>query len=414
MSLRIKLTVEGVSLDLPSVAPPSGVDPPGELRTPFNWAFNSYAIQLMPRSLWVNGTCYGSVQPGEHVRFEAAGIGEVFVNGHRREPEPGYPFGSQAGEARGGVGKSPPSTSPEGQGKFREGREVAMTKTYGEGSEERAAHPIRQLARRRVARFGWVRDLPDHRDQLFSVPHTVLAELPRSVDLRPKCPPVYDQGRIGSCTANAIAGAIHFDRLKSGQSPDFVPSRLFIYYNERYIEHDVADDAGAQLRDGIKSVHKLGVCPEPEWPYDDTPAESDGGPWPPGAKPATQPPPSCYADAAKYKAVGYQRLVQNLSQFRGCLAQGFPFVFGFVVYDSFFDPATNKQRVVTPLPADSDSPVGGHAVLCVGYDNSKLLFTCRNSWGASEGDGGYFYMPFSYLTDPQLASDFWVIRTIAH
>src|SRR5439155_18039799 len=120
-----------------------------------------------------------------------------------------------------------------------------------------------QLKPRRVARLGWVRDLPDHRDQLFSVPHAVLSALPKSIDLRPKCPPVYDQGRIGSCTANAIAGAVQFDRLKNAQSPDFVPSRLFIYYNERYIEHDVGYDRGAQLRDGIKSINKLGVCPEP-------------------------------------------------------------------------------------------------------------------------------------------------------
>jgi C1A family cysteine protease len=277
------------------------------------------------------------------------------------------------------------------------------------------AQGLGQLSRRRIARFGWIRDLPDHRDQLFSVPHTVLAtKLPAAVDLRPKCPPVYDQGRIGSCTANAIAGAIQFDRKKNAQSPDFVPSRLFIYYNERYTEHHVNLDAGAQIRDGIKSVNKLGVCPETEWPYDDTPAESDGGPWPAGAKPATQPSKECYTDALKYKAVSYQRLVQNLSQFRGCLAQGFPFVFGFSVYSSFFDPATNKQRTVTPLPSDSDQPIGGHAVVCVGYDDAKLLFTVRNSWGPGEGEGGYYYMPYSYLTDAQLSSDFWVIRTVAH
>jgi C1A family cysteine protease len=259
--------------------------------------------------------------------------------------------------------------------------------------------------------------LPDHRDQLFSVSLEVLRALPKLVDLRPKCPPVYDQGRIGSCTANAIAGAIQFDRMKNHQTPNFVPSRLFIYYNERYIEHHPGSDSGAQIRDGIKSVNKVGVCPESEWPYDDTPAEFDGGPWPAGAKPATQPPKSAYADAAKYKAVSYQRLVQNLSQFRGCLAQGFPFVFGFSVYDSFFDhfgTPSQKQKVVTPLPSDSDQTIGGHAVVCVGYNDAKLLFTCRNSWGTSEGDGGYYYMPYSYLTDVQLASDFWVIRTVAH
>ena len=89
---------------------------------------------------------------------------------------------------------------------------------------------------RQVRGFGWVRDLPDHRDLLFSVSIGTLRKLPTSVDLRPGCPPVYNQGRIGSCTSNAIAAAIEFDRLKKRQAPDFVPSRLFIYYNERAIE----------------------------------------------------------------------------------------------------------------------------------------------------------------------------------
>jgi C1A family cysteine protease len=273
------------------------------------------------------------------------------------------------------------------------------------------------LTPRRARRFGWIRDLPDHRDQYFSVAHGTMSNLPPATDLRPKCPPVYNQGQIGSCTANAIAAAIQFDRLRNKQSPDFVPSRLFIYYNERFMEHDVQADRGAQIRDGIKSVGKVGVCPETEWTYDDTPATSDGGPWPPGAKPAQQPPKKCYIDAAEYKVVSYQRLVQNLSQLQGCLAQGLPFVFGITVYSSFFEgygTPQEQQRVITPLPGASDDVVGGHAILCVGYDNAKMLFTCRNSWGTGEGDKGYFYMPYSYVTNSSLASDFWVIQTVAH
>jgi len=270
-----------------------------------------------------------------------------------------------------------------------------------------------ETSRRRISRFGWIRDQLDHRDQLFSVPFTVLSALPRSVDLRSKCPPVYDQGRIGSCTANAIAGAIQFDRKKSRESPDFVPSRLFIYYNERVIENTVADDSGAQIRDGIKTVNKLGVCPESEWPYDDTPAPTDGGPFPAGSKPVTKPSATAYNDAKNYTVVSYQRLVQNLGQLKGCLAQGFPFVFGITVFDSIYDAAGNPKTIF-PLPSTSDTPIGGHAIMAVGYDDAKLMFTFRNSWGAAVGDAGYFYIPYSYLTDSQLASDFWIIRTVSH
>lgn len=116
--------------------------------------------------------------------------------------------------------------------------------------------------KRRISRLGWVRDLPDPRDHVYSAPLATLQALPQSVDLQPTFP-IYDQGRIGSCTANALAGAVQYDRLKNGQSPDFVPSRLFIYYNERVIEGDPGNDGGAQLRDGIKSLQQQGACPSP-------------------------------------------------------------------------------------------------------------------------------------------------------
>src|SRR5262249_51216165 len=153
-------------------------------------------------------------------------------------------------------------------------------------------------------------------------PMGVLKSLPNKVDLRPQCPPVYDQGQLGSCTANAIGAALQFDQIKQGQQ-SFAPSRLFIYYNERVMEHTVNDDAGAMIRDGIKSVAKLGAPPEvPDWPYVIS-------------KFKTKPPAIAYTHALKYQAILYQRLVQNLDQLKGCLAAGFPFVFGIAVYESF-------------------------------------------------------------------------------
>ena len=114
-------------------------------------------------------------------------------------------------------------------------------------------------------RFGWIPDRPDHRDFRYAAPGPLLKALPRKVDLRKGCPAVYDQGQLGSCTANAIAAGIEFDRLKQDLR-DFTPSRLFIYYNERAMEGSVESDAGASIRDGIKSVSKQGDCPESEWP----------------------------------------------------------------------------------------------------------------------------------------------------
>src|SRR6266478_9606269 len=117
-----------------------------------------------------------------------------------------------------------------------------------------------------IQRFGWIPDLPDHRDYLYAAPRAVLLQLPTSFDLTDKCPSVYDQGQLGSCTANAIAGAIEYEQIRQKAPKPFTASRLFIYYNERVMEHTVAEDAGAQIRDGIKSVNHVGACPETDWP----------------------------------------------------------------------------------------------------------------------------------------------------
>jgi C1A family cysteine protease len=263
--------------------------------------------------------------------------------------------------------------------------------------------------RRISAGLGWVRDLPDPRDRIYSAPLEVLKALPDHTEIEPEFP-IYDQGRIGSCTANALAGAVQFDRKKNKQSPDFIPSRLFIYFNERQIEGHIANDAGAQLRDGIKTLQKFGVCPDSDWPYDDTPASYEGGPFPPHSKPATKPDLASYQDARKYIITNYQRLTPTLSQLQGCLAAGFPFVFGFTVFNDWYSKDPRPSTI--PLPAANDRAIGGHAVMCVGYDNRTQLFKIRNSWGPSQGKHGYFFMPYAYLTAGNLASDFWTINAV--
>lgn len=247
--------------------------------------------------------------------------------------------------------------------------------------------------------YGWVPDLPDHRDFLFAAPVETIAALPTSVDLRPNCPPVYDQGQLGSCTANAIGGALQFEQVKQGLR-SFIPSRLFIYYNERVIEGTVGTDSGAQIRDGVKSVGNIGACPETDWPYDI-------------AQFAQKPPQvPAYRDAPLGKALLYHRVPQILGQMKGCLASGYPFVFGFTVYESF-ESNQVAQTGVAPMPAPGERVLGGHAVVAVGYEDKTQRFTARNSWGAGWGMNGYFTIPYAYLTDSNLADDFWTIRLVA-
>jgi C1A family cysteine protease len=250
---------------------------------------------------------------------------------------------------------------------------------------------------RTVKGYGWTPDLPDARDYLFAAPESVLSTLPTQVDLTSKCPPVYDQGQLGSCTANAIGAAFEFIQLKQGLT-DFAPSRLFVYYNERKIEGTVTTDSGAMIRDGIKSVNQLGVCSEDTWAYDITQF-------------AVAPPANAYTEAATHQATVYQRVLPLLAQMQGCLAAGSPFVFGFSVYESFESQDVAKTGVV-PLPQRSERLLGGHAVLAVGYDDESQRFYVRNSWGTGWGLDGYCTMPYAYLTNQSLASDFWAIDAV--
>lgn len=252
----------------------------------------------------------------------------------------------------------------------------------------------------KIKRYGWKPDLPDARDHLYAAPAMVMATLPPKVDLSGDFPvPPYDQGQLGSCTGNSIAAAIQFERQKQGLKPDFIPSRLFIYYNERVIENSVNDDAGAQIRDGIKSVAEQGVCTETTWPYDI-------------AKFAAKPPPGAYSEATKYQVTSYSRLVQNLTQLKGCLASGYPFVFGFTVYNSFESDQVTQTGVVPMPDLANDQVIGGHAVCACGYDDSQQRFIVRNSWGPNWGMKGYFTIPYAYLTDSNLSDDFWTIRVL--
>jgi C1A family cysteine protease len=248
----------------------------------------------------------------------------------------------------------------------------------------------------KVKTYGWQPDLPDQRDFKYTAPQIV--SLPAKIDLRKKCPAVYNQGQLGSCTANAIGGAFEFELLKQDKADDFMPARLFIYYNERVIEHTVNTDSGAQIRDGIKSVSRQGVCPEKMLPYKINQF-------------AKKPSAACFADAKKHKALSYQRVSRVLNQMRGCLASEFPFVFGFTVYESFESASVAKSGKLN-MPKLHESVVGGHAVLAVGYDDSQKRFIVRNSWGSDWGMQGYFTIPFDYLLNENLADDFWTIRIV--
>jgi len=248
-------------------------------------------------------------------------------------------------------------------------------------------------------KWGWKRDLPDLRDRILRFSAAAKAGLPRAIDLRPREHfPIYEQGTLGSCTANALGAAFHFAQIQQGLT-GFVPSRLFLYFNEREMEGSIDEDAGAYIRDGVKSLCQQGICSEVHWPY----IESSF---------MLRPSNAAYEEAGRNRAQEYARVPQTLEDMKACIASGFPFVFGFLVYFSFQSiPVALTGNMSMPW-ACCDSVRGGHAVMACGYDDERRVFIVRNSWGSGWGDRGYFYMPYDYIVDPELVEDLWAVKVV--
>jgi C1A family cysteine protease len=242
------------------------------------------------------------------------------------------------------------------------------------------------IQERTVKRFGYKPDLGDPRDQSYTVGKAIT--LPDKVDLRLSMPPVWNQGHLGSCVAHAVPA------LLCHLVPGLMPSRLWVYYKTRSLECSVKDDSGCELRDAIKVLSKLGCPPESVWPYAPD-------------KFAIAPPKSVNDKAKGELIAGYYRL-NDLHDMLDCLARGFPFATGITVFESI-QSAEVARTGTLPLPTNSDSPIGGHAIAVVGYDMATKRFLVRNSWGAAWGDGGHLTVPFDYLASNDLCSDSWMV-----
>lgn len=238
-------------------------------------------------------------------------------------------------------------------------------------------------------KLNWQAGPKDHRDKLYAL-HGSIPHLPSMIDLAPKMSPIRDQGELGSCVGESSNAAVEFVERKDGQDPSFMGSPLFCYYNARI---DKNQDEGAQIRDSVKQMSKLGNSPESVWPYD-------------AKKVFVKPSDDSYKHALGHKISDYLRL-DNLIEIKQALASGFPVLIGFTCFDSLDSDECAKTGVV-PLPTDESYIVGGHAICLVGYDDSKKLLKFKNSWGESWGDKGYGYLPYGYI--PKLADDYWVVR----
>lgn len=239
-------------------------------------------------------------------------------------------------------------------------------------------------------KYGWKPELPTAHKKFF-MPKLARATAPVVVDLRSKMPPIYDQGQVGSCVANATAGAYDYQRGAEGLA-FMSPSRLFIYANARLAEGTaLSNDSGCCISDAVESVSKLGVCPESEWPY----IESQF---------SAMPPTNCYTDALKSLALEKQSV--DVGDIPAALAEGRPVICGFTLYPEFESTAVAQSGIV-PMPGFFELPIGGHGIVIVGCDTTKEIYICRNSWGGTWGQSGYFIVPMAYAQ--KFGSDFWTL-----
>ena len=250
-------------------------------------------------------------------------------------------------------------------------------------------------------KYALKRSPPDHRDFVHVPALSHTKALPPAVDLRNQMPPVLDQSTLGSCALNATSNCLRH-LLRTEHNVEFQPSRLYMYWNTRVnIEHGPADeDTGVCIRDVCKAVRAYHVCDEVVWPYDIS-------------KFCVAPPLQAYESANLHTTLRYAYVPQNVDSMRRTIASGLPVIIGLQLYDSF-ESAEVAATGVVPMPdLANEQCLGGHAVLAVGYDDSKEVFIVMNSWGTSWGQQGYFEIPYAYVLDPELASNFWTLSSFA-
>ena len=247
--------------------------------------------------------------------------------------------------------------------------------------------------------YNWKKGPEDERD-IPSTRHLRVEKvtLPAEFELDRKIP-IYDQLALGSCTSNSGCACYRYEWAQKKNNFDFEPSRLFLYWNTRYLEGTTNEDSGAYIRDVFKALNKWGLAPEEDFPYVISTFTK-------------KPTDLAFQNGLKNLVIKYTSVLPTETVIKQTLLSGAAISFGFNVYQSFEVGNWDSTTGIMPIPKKGESLLGGHAVTITGWNDSKKCFKIQNSWGEEWGLGGYFWMPYSFLLNPSECDDFWCIDEI--
>jgi len=207
---------------------------------------------------------------------------------------------------------------------------------------------------------------------------------------------ILDQGQLGDCVCNAFSFCINTVTKKNVNI-----SRIYLYAICRILDNTpLNQDNGTTVHTACNSIKNYGSINENIIPYNINNF-------------VNFPSINNFKNVNFFKNFTYSFVNQDILSIKNCLSNNsVPIIFGFIVYDSFMTNTVASTGIV-PMPnVHTENIQGGHCMNIIGYNDSTQLFTCVNSWGKSWGKNGECYMPYAYLLNPNLASDFCFIKFV--
>jgi C1A family cysteine protease len=251
-------------------------------------------------------------------------------------------------------------------------------------------------------KYGAIKDAPDPRDYSLSAQLSINLPLPPKTNNIVFRGPIKDQGNESSCTGHGSTSQMEFLQRKYNNNP-VILSPAFIYYMERKMEGTLTDgDCGAQVRTSVKAMNQYGCCTLVQEPYSDQDY-------------STAPTADQLQAAMKYAGGAYHS-IGVFADMKTCLASGYGFVLGMVVYESFEGDEIARTGLMPVPDVLRERQAGGHEVFAIDYDDTiecpgakyRGALIVQNSWGPEWGDGGMFKMPYEVAADARVVNAAWM------